>query len=712
MSERQLYDPSSEHRTLCARLKDLCSLKPRGLRYFSPIHNLQPVFSQVHQEEGDLQQQSASLGQDELQVKLLEVVGDVKVDRLEIEGVCVRPENKMFNDCVLQLHHQTTPFRLCTETTSVPNISNILYGVIGPREWEQACQQQGLIELPLSMPMHLTPAGEVYPWTNPTYHHAALRIRKQQDGRYIYLEFSKLPNSHEDYTLEVWVEKHDTRFLQELPLIGNTPMSRKRLFSVPTYVANACWLGIETWVPPSLAQFFAFALRLTLSRGGVFEGDAMVPLFSSPQTHFSVDFGASYLKVPPNTPAKPSIASETFLRAHLSRQDFVHLDAREYHKLEEILQVRRGDEGEKLGMVANVLAASSGYDWQFVTALGGFYGNPIFCKLTSQLLKAEIIHCHDPHTLFRAPTLAAKCFEFLLRAGCQQYLHKVLSEYYQVGEGKPLVDRVTCFVEASIKHAVLIPDHIRWVCKDIRGHVGTQFPEPTPIHVTCITSFLYLRLLVPCLLNPNLFLGPELLLVTKHAATKSSREGSMQVAKVVQVIANLNGGSNYAKSQPVLNHLIVSFFPKICLYVMQASTCTDDPFTSVLTTANEDEDKESNSSSRNKMPLLQFYLSQYLTPALDGWLSGVRRRSSLLSIASSRSSHSGTRETPIDVLAQQDNQITLEKEAGLIDFVEALVQEGKRLDVLVEEGKQRKRMEEEEGKMRVTSLGKKVPKNL
>ena len=187
----------------------------------------------------------------------------------------------------------------------------------------------------------------------------------------------------------------------------------------------------------------------------------------------------------------------------------------------------------------------------------------------------------------------------------------------------------------------------------------------------------------------------------------------MQVAKVVQVIANLNGGSNYAKSQPVLNHLIVSFFPKICLYVMQASTCADDPFISTaVTTTNEDEDKDSNSSSKNKMPLLQFYLSQYLTPALDGWLSGVRRRSSLLSIASSRSSHSGTRETPIDVLAQQDNQITLEKEAGLIDFVEALVQEGKRLDVLVEECKQRKRLEEEEGKMRVTSLGKKVPKNL
>eukprot|EP01103_Thecamoeba_quadrilineata_P002310 TRINITY_DN12286_c0_g1_i1.p1 TRINITY_DN12286_c0_g1~~TRINITY_DN12286_c0_g1_i1.p1 ORF type:complete len:996 (-),score=232.04 TRINITY_DN12286_c0_g1_i1:187-3174(-) len=185
-----------------------------------------------------------------------------------------------------------------------------------------------------------------------------------------------------------------------------------------------------------------------------------------------------------------------------------------------------------------------------------FHASDKIVDLISFVTTEEINSQTEPEVLFRSNTLGTKLVDAYQKMVGSQYLKNVISplvlplyndkKSYEVDPTKidktESLERNTSqlllilnqLLNSIFSSATQIPSSIKTIYKNLRESAINRFPDHQDVQYTVLSSFFFLRLVCPCIMNPKLFhLTPD------HPSDQTARTFTL-AAKSVQTLANLN----------------------------------------------------------------------------------------------------------------------------------------------------------------------------
>lgn len=288
-----------------------------------------------------------------------------------------------------------------------------------------------------------------------------------------------------------------------------------------------------------------------------------------------------------------------------------------------------------------------------------------------QILCLEIdrIDENDLNTAFRGNSFATKAVELFQFQVCSDYLQSVyglcVSQLMKRSVSPiDIIDQIL-FSIGKVK----LPSQIRRLYAAIKAAVSNRFPRPSFIHIHSITTFLFIRLHLPVLLNPGLLKnsidveGPLDRILCPHRVL---------VAKLFAKLASL---AEFSESDTLseYNEALRLRFPDVCMIVMHSAEDTD------LLNANGNNNAYNNNGNNKRnhrngnddknvsdrerqvdLHNLHMYfsglLNRYPTKQASS-ADGEEQRLSILSTASS--THSLLRAEPLDPAIESDPNHTI-----------------------------------------------------
>ncbi|PVD19798.1 hypothetical protein C0Q70_20289 [Pomacea canaliculata] len=158
-------------------------------------------------------------------------------------------------------------------------------------------------------------------------------------------------------------------------------------------------------------------------------------------------------------------------------------------------------------------------------------------------------------TLFRATTLATTLMDQYMkmtstdfvRQAVQSGVHKVLELKHSCELNPALLDGTTdskanselllsllnTIVEDIFRAADSCPSQLRYICNCLQRKARAKWPEDETVRTRVVSSFIFLRLLCPAIVNPKSFS-----LVAENPSETAARTLKL-IAKVLQMLANL-----------------------------------------------------------------------------------------------------------------------------------------------------------------------------
>lgn len=239
--------------------------------------------------------------------------------------------------------------------------------------------------------------------------------------------------------------------------------------------------------------------------------------------------------------------------------------------------------------------------------------------------------------VFRDNSFATKAVDYYQRRQGEEYCKCLFALYHSriraSGSPASVIESVKILLECVIQ--VQLPQSIRVLYSRIRYQVNQRFPRPSVIHIHAITSFMFIRLILPGLLNPAMFGG-----VCDHDVDNKA------VARVWGKLASLADFDESSPEASLYNDAIKTMHAQVCIIVMQSSEGVDGKLVSTM----DYSDHEQQSDLHTLHMYLSLQLSKY--PPVD---NENHKRSSTLSTTSTLSStHSLLRHSPIDINDEDD----------------------------------------------------------
>lgn len=191
-------------------------------------------------------------------------------------------------------------------------------------------------------------------------------------------------------------------------------------------------------------------------------------------------------------------------------------------------------------------------------------------------------------TIFRANSIASKSIDMFMKHTGKKFLQAALKETID----KIFAEKKNCEINPTLlgknedikenvhnlsgyaaeifrrifENANLIPESLRKVFSIIKEKVAEKYPDLLlPIHSTCISAFIFLRLICPAILSPKLFH-----LKDSFADPKTNRTLTL-IAKIVQNAANLVEFADKEQYMLPMTDILISNFPKVCAFIYTVS---------------------------------------------------------------------------------------------------------------------------------------------
>ena len=309
--------------------------------------------------------------------------------------------------------------------------------------------------------------------------------------------------------------------------------------------------------------------------------------------------------------------------------------------------------------VATLLAwRKSDYYPALVDAFLDVMGVDLQAPFLGQVIKTEIekMAAEEMSTIFRANSFGTKAVEKFQFQLCEKaYLPAVYSMFLTEVMGRPAEERndpislLQSLISAISR--VNIPNQLRRLYSYIRHTVSAVYPFPTYVHVHCITSFLFLRLHLPVLLNSGLLKSANMVaesgMEERQLLVTLLNNARPVLPKLFAKLASLTEFDNSDPMAKQYNNQLQRLFPQVCLIVMKAVEFDDGDMSAAM-----EPPMPSSDSNLKQMHLFHLHLyfsklvEKYSTDDHDKQDHDEDVRQSMLSTVSSTKSL--LRSTPIE----------------------------------------------------------------
>ena len=214
--------------------------------------------------------------------------------------------------------------------------------------------------------------------------------------------------------------------------------------------------------------------------------------------------------------------------------------------------------------------------------------NGTFVQFVCGILRQEIIESANIETLFRANSMGSKALDVYMKNVAGSYLQEVFLNVLKkiVQSNDPfeldpnrlssksdseenlgnLVKFIASIVDAIFSSVSKVPNVLKVIFASIQAAVTEKYPDSRNAKYTSISGFMFLRLISPAIMGPNLFqlnVGP---------LNETNLRKLKLIAKTIQNLGNLAEFGKKEEFMEPLNHFINARIPDMKRFIEQIST--------------------------------------------------------------------------------------------------------------------------------------------
>ena len=253
------------------------------------------------------------------------------------------------------------------------------------------------------------------------------------------------------------------------------------------------------------------------------------------------------------------------IRLTLSIEKTTVLSLDDYYDLISLLQANRYEMILEIGKKLSEKQEISKY-------CQSIFGNQFFDFLVL-VIQSEIRGSDNTKTLFRGNTLASKAIYIFMTQIGMDYLHTTLGQTLQTiinskaeceidvnklddpaviqKNLESLINYLDLVLRAIFNSLPQMPAALRELFKIIQTEACRHFPDEIDVRYTSVTGFLFLRFLVPTILNPKQF-G-----IDADSSSRQTKRKLMLIGKTLQNLANLICFEKKEDTMIILNSFLI-----------------------------------------------------------------------------------------------------------------------------------------------------------